>query len=80
MCHKNSKVFALLHLSYFHPTVVLLFALPFPFLCTYLQTSLATIEDKLVQSESEVTHLRANLRQYEALVEEYRSQVSHTKM
>ena len=43
----------------------------------FMQTSLLTIEDKLDQSEKEVTHLRSNVRQYETLVEEYRSQVRH---
>ena len=42
----------------------------------FFQTTISATEDKLLKGEGEVTQLRANLRQYEALVEEYRSQVS----
>ncbi|XP_064649327.1 outer dense fiber protein 2-like isoform X3 [Lineus longissimus] len=39
-----------------------------------LKTSITTIEDKLAQAETEVTQLRSSLRQYEHLVDEYRTQ------
>ena len=34
------------------------------------------MEDKLAQAEHDTSQLRSNLRQYETLVDEYRSQVS----
>jgi hypothetical protein len=41
------------------------------------QTSLSLVEDKLVPAEAEITQLRSSLRQYENLVEEYRTQVRY---
>ena len=38
--------------------------------------SVAAIEEKLDQAEREVDKLKMNIKQYEGLVEEYRSQVS----
>ncbi|KAJ8300949.1 hypothetical protein KUTeg_022468 [Tegillarca granosa] len=39
------------------------------------RTSIATIENKFKQADEELLQLRGNLKQYENLVEEYRSQV-----
>lgn len=40
-----------------------------------LQSSIATIEAKFRQADEELVQLRGNLKQYENLVEEYKSQV-----
>ena len=44
-------------------------------MCWLFQTSLVAIEDKLSQADSEMAQLRASLRQYETLLDEYRVQV-----
>ena len=42
---------------------------------TQFQSSMGSVEDKLVSAEGEISQLRSNLRQYETLVDEYRGQV-----
>ncbi|ELT92350.1 hypothetical protein CAPTEDRAFT_72575, partial [Capitella teleta] len=44
-----------------------------------LKTSLAAIEERLTQADSEMSQLRGNLHQYEALVDEYRSQMNRSR-
>lgn len=41
----------------------------------FAQSSLASVEEKLVTAEHDASQLRSNLRQYETLVDEYRGQV-----
>ena len=43
-----------------------------------VQMSLASSEDKLSASEVDMRQLRASMREYEALVDEYRQQVRST--
>jgi len=47
-----------------------------PPLFLHTQSSIATIETKFAQADEELMQLRSNLKHYENLVDEYKSQVS----
>ena len=48
----------------------------FVFISVVAQSSITTIETKFAQADEELLQLRANLKHYESLVDDYKSQVS----
>lgn len=46
----------------------------------HIQSSITTIETKFAQADEELMQLRSNLKHYENLVDEYKSQVSGCRL